>query len=81
MQVNRDIICSFVTKLASIGIDIELAANYPWIYLTKVNGVSPAEKFMARHGFACFIVPVNPDDPVRFSDRRKVFVKIREIVG
>lgn len=42
---------TLVTRLKKIGIEIELFANYPWIYLDKVNGNIVKEKFLAEHGF------------------------------
>ena len=33
------IIARFVQRLKRIGVDVELVLNYPWVYMTKVNGV------------------------------------------
>lgn len=39
-------------RLNTIGIEIELASNVPWVYLTKVNGNAVRESdFTAHYGF------------------------------
>lgn len=68
----------FVTRLQKIGIDVELIGNYPWVYLASVNGEAVKEQFQAEHGFTAFFMPVKHGGEVRFSDRRRVFEKIRK---
>ena len=34
-------------RLDKIGIDVEFAANYPWIYIWKINGKRVKETFEA----------------------------------
>ena len=75
--MSRPIIASFVKRLKRIGVEVELVLNYPWVYMTKVNGVLVTEKFMANHGFTAFFVARGE----RWSDRRKVFAKIRELLS
>lgn len=71
----------FVSRLSRIGVRVELASNYPWVYLRSVNGKPVHEKFMAEHGFTAFFQPISVQSKfVRFSDRRTVFKKIRELV-
>ena len=71
------IIARFVQRLKRIGVDVELVLNYPWVYMTKVNGVTVTESFMANHGFTAFFIARGE----RWSDRRKVFAKIRELLS
>ena len=42
-----------IPRLKKIGIEIELAGNYPWIYLEKVNGneIQEEDYYFANHGF------------------------------
>jgi hypothetical protein len=68
---------SFVRRLKKIGVDVQLVGNYPWVYLDSVNGRKVQEKFYANHGFTAFVVKSNK---VVWSDRRKVFKKIREML-
>jgi len=75
--MNRRLIASFVKRLKRIGVDVELVANYPWVYMTHVNSVPVTEKFMANHGFTAFFVHKGE----RWSDRREVFAKIRELLS
>lgn len=79
--MEDNVMYTFVRRLKKIGIEIELIGNYPWIYLDKVNGVKITEKFEGNHGFTAFWLPVNRDKPITFSDKNKVFAKIREIIN
>jgi hypothetical protein len=72
------IITRFVRRLDRIGIDVQLSANAPWVYLDSVNGIEVTELFMAEHGFTAFWLPVNVGQDIVFSDRRVVFAKVRE---
>jgi hypothetical protein len=69
----------FIRRLAKIGIEVELVANYPWVYLDKVNGTKVTSNFLANHGFTPFFA--NSENGCRFSDRRKVFQKIRQVLA
>ena len=75
--MKRPLIAKFVQRMKRIGVDVELIANYPWVYMNKVNGVLVTEDFMANHGFTAFFVARNE----RWSDRRTVFKKIRELLS
>lgn len=70
----------FVNRLKKIGVEVELVGNYPWVYLDCVNGVKITEKFCARHGFTAFFIPVKHGEQVRFSNRRRVFAKVRQLL-
>ena len=63
----------FVQRLKKIGIDITLSANYPWVYITHVNGVPVDAKFKSKWGFTGFFVIRGE----QWSDRREVFQMIR----
>jgi len=71
---------SFVERLAKIGIEVELSANYPWIYLEKVNGHNIHERFYSNYGFTVFFSPVRVGQVERITDISKVFNKIREVI-
>jgi hypothetical protein len=66
-------------RLARLGIEIQLVGNLPWIYLDSVAGRPVRERFRARHGFTAFFLRVR-DGEIVWSDRRRVFVKIREML-
>ncbi|UUW39873.1 hypothetical protein VP14_186 [Vibrio phage VPMCC14] len=67
----------FSNRLKKLGIETELIANYPWIYLRSVNGVKVKEIFAAEHGFTAFF---DGSKGCKFSDRKKVFKLIRDYV-
>jgi hypothetical protein len=73
-----NVITRFVRRLKRIGIDVQLSANAPWVYLDSVNGIEVTELFKAEHGFTAFWLPVNVGQDIVFSDRRVVFAKVRE---
>ena len=66
----------FVNRLEKIGIEIELALNYPWIYLDKINGKKITEKYNANHGFC-----IGYHTKMIVNDKRAVFNKIREVLN
>ena len=70
----------FTRRLKAIGIEVEMSSNVPWLYLDKVNSKEVEERYMAEHGFTAMWMPIRLDDVIKFSDRRKVFAKIREMV-
>ena len=68
-------------RLDKIGIDIEFAANYPWIYIWKINGKRVKETFQADHGFTVGLLPVRRDKPFRFTDLNEIFKLIRQYIN
>lgn len=72
------IIERFGRRLDRIGIDVQLSANCPWVYLDSVDGIEVTELFMANHGFTAFWLPINVGQDIVFTDRRVVFAKVRE---
>lgn len=62
-------------RLSKIGIDIEYAFNYPWIYLHKINGVLVDEKFLSDYGFT---IAFYKRDFCRPIDIEKTFETIRK---
>ena len=64
-----------MNRLDKIGITADFAANYPWVYITKINGIRVTEKFHANHGFTAFYYNIKG---LNFSDRREVFKLIRK---
>ena len=75
------VISRFKRRLSNIGIEVTLTGNIPWVYLTEVNGIRVTEKYSGNHGFTAFYTATKKDSVDRFSDRRKVFSKVRQMVG
>jgi len=65
-------------RLIKIGIDVEFVANYPWIYLYKINGTLVKEKYEADHGFTVAFLPVRRDKPFHFTELNIIFKLIRK---
>ena len=72
----KPLMTRFTERLERIGITVKLGANFPWIYLDEVNGVKVTERYMAEHGFTAFTF----NKTCKFTDRRKVFKKIRSML-
>lgn len=68
----------FVKRMKKLGIDIQLIANYPWIYLDKVNGNKVKEKYMADWGFTIAFLPIRRDKELQFTDINEIFKIIRK---
>ena len=68
-----------VPRLRKIGINIEMAGNYPWIYLEKVNGnrIKKDDYFHGNHGFTIAFLPIRKDQVMELTDIREVFKIIR----
>ena len=77
---KRDILKTFVDRMQRIGIEIKLAANYPWIYIDKINGKRVTETFEANHGFTIAFLPIRNDQQMRFTDIAEIFKLIRKYV-
>ena len=68
----------FKNRLAKLNIELEFAGNFPWIYLTKINGKRVTEKLMGNHGFTVAFLPLKIDKPIVFTDLNKIFKLIRK---
>ncbi len=75
------VIKSFVDKLERIGVSVTLRGNYPWIYLYTVNDKKVKGTFLANHGFTAFWYPIKLGQKIKFTDRRRVFKKVRETLN
>ncbi len=65
-------------RLKKIGIDVQFAGNYPWIYLDSINNVRVKEKTSdANHGFNIAWLPVRKDLPFKFTNTKEMFQLIR----
>jgi hypothetical protein len=71
-------IVSFVERLEKIGIKITLGANFPWIYLTHINGKRVKETFRAEHGFTIGFMPIRKNQKFQFIDIEEIFILIRK---
>jgi len=68
----------FVKRMEKFGIDVQLAGNYPWIYIDKINGKRVTEKFHADHGFTIGFLPIRVEQEFAFTDIGEIFKIIRK---
>ena len=64
-------------RLGRVGIDVEFAANFPWIYLYRINGKLVKERYKAEHGFTIAFLPARRDKPFHFTELNVIFKLIR----
>ena len=80
MKIHSNVAETFKRRLGKLGINVEFVGNIPWIYLHKVNDKFVTEPFISEHGFTAFWYPIRLDQEITFSDRRRVFAKVREML-
>ena len=74
-----DKITVFVERLKKIGIEVELAGNYPWVYIDNICGKRVTETFEGNHGFTLIFLPGRNDSPPsEFTDIGEIFKLIRK---
>lgn len=73
-----DIFKIFIARLKKLNIDVEIAGNYPWIYLYKINGKRVTEKFHGNHGFTIAFLPIRKEAKMEFTDIGEIFRLIRK---
>ena len=74
-----DVLKKFVNRLKKIGIEVELVCNYPWVYITSINGKAVTERFRAEHGFTVAFMPVRYEDhKIKFTDIGEIFKLLRK---
>jgi hypothetical protein len=78
--MEDNVLNKLVTRLKKIGIEVELAGNYPWIYLEKVNGnrIKEQDYYFANHGFTIAFLPIRSDKEMEILDISKTFEIIRK---
>lgn len=69
---------NFIKRLEKIGISVEIFANYPWIYLDKVNGNTVKEIFFSNHKFTLAFSGVKRFQEPSFTDITEIFKLIRK---
>jgi hypothetical protein len=73
-----DILELFVKRMEKLNIKIELVANYPWIYIDKINDKKVVEKFRGDYGFTIAFYPIRKNQKMKFTDISEIFRLIRK---
>jgi len=63
----------FVDRLKRIGIDVKLVSNFPWIYVTEINGKKVTELYAANHGFTIAFFSIRKEQELEFTDISEIF--------
>lgn len=71
----------FMKRLKDININLELAGNYPWIYMKSVNGVRVTRTFEGNHGFTIGFYPIRPEQEFQFTNLSEIFEEIRNLLN
>ena len=78
-KISTDKLDAFVKRLKKIGIDVKLSGNFPWIYISEINGIRVTERFQADHGFTVMFLPGRNDSPPSdFTDIKEIFNLLRK---
>lgn len=82
-NMDYTIINKLVLRLQKIGINIELESNYPWIYLSKVNGntIKEDDYYQGNHGFTIAFYPIKKNQQMKFTNITELFKVIRKYRG
>ena len=73
---DKDEVARLVELLKKININIELASNYPWIYIKSICGQTVTEKLDSEHGFV--IGYFNRNDGTQLNDISEIHKLIRK---
>jgi hypothetical protein len=75
-----DKIKTFIERMKKIGIEVQLSANYPWIYIDSVNGnrIEKEDYFRGNHGFTIAFLPIRINEELNFTDISRIFNLIRK---
>ena len=68
----------FMKRMGKLGIKIELSANYPWVYIKKINGRVVKEKYLGNHGFTIAFLPIMDGQKIELTDIGVIFDLIRK---
>ncbi|MCK9476562.1 MAG: hypothetical protein M0R46_11615 [Candidatus Muirbacterium halophilum] len=60
-------LCRMMDRLKKVGVDLELAGNYPWVYINKINGKYVKENFQSDHGFVLCFSPKTTNGDYSFA--------------
>lgn len=67
----------FIDRMNRIGIQVELGANYPWIYLEKINGKRVIEKQHSEHGWTIALLSIKKEDRIKFVNLKETLKLIK----
>lgn len=70
----------FMVRMKKLNIEIELAGNLPWIYITSINRKPVTEKFRGNHGFTIAFAPIRVGQEMEFTDTKEIFKLIRKYI-
>jgi len=80
-KISTDKLGVFIERLKKIGIDVKLSGNFPWVYISEINGIRVKETFQANHGFTVMFLPGRNDSPPSdFTDIKEIFNLIKKYI-
>lgn len=69
----------FIYRLKKIGIDIKCHSNFPWLYITSINGINVKEKYNSEYGYV--IAYITFKNGVVLNQNKDLFKLIRKYIG
>ena len=68
----------FINRISKLGIEIELDANIPWVYVKTINNKKVTEKSKSEYGFVIGYLPIRNNEDFVFSDLNEFIQLIRK---
>jgi hypothetical protein len=78
MYINLE---TFLLRTEKLGISIDIMYNFPWVYITRINGklIHPDDYYQSRHGFTLGYQPIRIEEEIfKFSNITQIFKLIRK---
>ena len=66
---------TFITRMNKIGIEIKIAGNVPWFYISSICDKPVKEKFHSEHGW---VIGLRGMKEFEFTDVKEMFNLLRK---
>lgn len=70
----------FIERLKKININLNLSANYPWIYIDSINGIKVKEKQYSDYAWTIGFYPIRRDENFKFYNLDETFKLIKKYI-
>jgi hypothetical protein len=77
-MTDTKVLDDFRRRMDRLGIKCEFIGNYPWIYLTKINGKTVTETLYSNYGFTVAFLPTKLEQKMELTDIREIFKLIKK---
>lgn len=71
---------TFIKRMDKLGVKIKITSNYPWVYITSINGTVVYDKYQSEWGFVLCYMPIRIGEEIKFVELEKIFKLIRKYI-